>query len=184
MDKAQHNERPTDIVQMSTLRQEAKRSVRLIKAMFAIAPYLCNLWNKSYIANRTSLMLVLLVYEISEPQAQFEEPHPFTKLRFEWVPRTLVLRTSDLGQFRIILVRKVIFTSAAFGINFINCLMKMSVREFIQLSAANEYEFARHRIQKLTIYVDQQTRENHFSMCNCQFARLSCVELSFRCAIL
>ena len=67
MDKAQHNERPTDIVLNGTLREEAKRSVRLIKAMFAIAPYLCNLWNKSYIANRTSLMLVLLVYEISEP---------------------------------------------------------------------------------------------------------------------
>ena len=42
-------------------------SVRLIKAMFAIAPYLCNLWNKSYIANRTLLSLVLLVYEINEP---------------------------------------------------------------------------------------------------------------------
>ena len=67
MDKAQHNERPTDIVLNGTLREEAKRSVRLIKAMFAIAPYLCNLWNKSYIANRTSLMLVLLVYEISKP---------------------------------------------------------------------------------------------------------------------
>ncbi len=40
-------------------------SVRLIKVMFAIAPYLCNLWNKACIANRTSLTLVLLVHGLN-----------------------------------------------------------------------------------------------------------------------
>ena len=43
-------------------------SVSLIKSTFANAPSLCKLWNKSHIANRTSLTLVLLVCEINEPK--------------------------------------------------------------------------------------------------------------------
>ena len=33
---------------------EASLAVSLIKAMFAFAPYLCKLWHKACIANRTS----------------------------------------------------------------------------------------------------------------------------------
>ena len=46
-------------------------SVRLTKAMFAIAPYLCNLWNKACIANRTSLTLVLLVHGLNKSKGAF-----------------------------------------------------------------------------------------------------------------
>lgn len=46
-------------------------SVSLIKSTFANAASLCKLWNKSYIANRTSLTLVLLVYEINKLKGKF-----------------------------------------------------------------------------------------------------------------
>ena len=36
------------------------------------APYLCDLWNKACIANRTSLTLVLLVHGLNELKGAFE----------------------------------------------------------------------------------------------------------------
>lgn len=50
-------------IQYSSIAEEG--SVSLIKSTFANAPSLCKLWNKSHIANRTSLTLVLLVHGLN-----------------------------------------------------------------------------------------------------------------------
>ena len=68
-------------------------SVRLSKAMFAIAPYLCNLWNKACIANRTSLTLVLLVHGLNEFKGAFEQKIIYFPVDFQYIDSYIVDNT-------------------------------------------------------------------------------------------